>query len=192
MEPALWGPAIWQVMFSCAWCCSSANFPVLRAFILEQMPMLIPCARCRQNFARHLNRVHKRAKGEPRSADHAFRWLWYLKDEVNLQLGRKSIRFDELVGRYVLHGGIVDDVVLGDTLVLLAISARASERDDLFIALCETLSTLLPLPADSEFLRHARCVQRPVVQAAVRVARAARIERGLKPLVLAHYMAVAD
>jgi len=192
MEPTLWGPSIWQMLFSCAWMCAPVHFETLRIMVMEQIPLLLPCSQCRQNFGRHLDRINKRARGEPRNSEHMFRWLWYLKDEVNRNLGRTSIPLAHVVDRYVLHGGIIDDVALGDTLVLLSLSARSYNRDDVFIAFCNSLHILLPLPHDSEFIRHIVNVQRPIVTTTVRVACAARVERGIKPLVLAHYKAATE
>ena len=44
----------------------------------------------------------------------------------------------------------MDDVALGDVLVLMAITAEKLSRDAIFIEFCKHLFVLLPLPADSE------------------------------------------
>lgn len=192
MQPILWGPSLWQALFSCAWTCKTADVEALRTLLLHVIPMTLPCAKCRQHFVDHLPIVHRRARGEPKTPDHAFRWLWYLKDEVNKTLGRTSVPLSNVTEKHVFHGGIVDDVALGDTLVLVALDTHTLHRDDLFLELCTLLVRLLPLPKDSEMLRHLAHVKRPIVPSALRVARGARVERGLKPLVLAHYKAMAD
>jgi hypothetical protein len=49
------------------------------------------------------------------------------------------------------------------------------------------------VPADSQLhVRLAAFRKRPIVAGALRVARAARVERGLKPLLLAHYKTMAE
>ena len=193
MKPILWGPSVWQALFACAWACPAQRLDRLLALIQTQVPPLLPCAKCREHFARHVPRVNRRARGEPRDAEHAFRWLWYLKDEVNATLRRPSITLEDLTERYLLHGAIVDDVALGDTLVLLALSAHELQRDDVFVDLCQTLAVLLPLPHDSCLRKAlAAITERPVVPAAVRAAKAARIERGLRPLTLSHYRAASE
>ena len=125
-----------------------------------------------------------------------FSWLYYLKDEVNKRgvvPPRPSITFHELTERYVFHGAVVDDVELGDVLVLFAIGATVLKKEPLFVELCDLLVSLLPLPHDSELVRHLVCVdERSVVAHTVRAARAARIERGLTPLTAAHYKALVD
>jgi hypothetical protein len=189
MRPVLWGPPLWQAMFACAWGC--ADLDALRALLLRQLPQLLPCAECRDHWARHRSRVTRRAGGEPRDRVHAFRWLWYLKDEVNRTLERPSLPLRDLTDRYALHGGTVDDVALGDALVLVALSARRGERDDLFVEACHTLAALLPLPADSQFRLALARARRPAITAATEAARAARVERGLREQSLAHYRALA-
>lgn len=194
MKPALWGPALWQALFACAWHCDAASLPRLRALLLQQVPLLLPCAKCRAHFAAHKPRVDRRAKGEPRSPEHAFRWLWYLKDEVNATLGRRSVPLDDVTERHVFHGGLVDDVALGDALVLVALEAKHLGREAVFADFCASLCALLPLPCDAELTR-ALCDGPPasrVVTFALRAASAARVERGLRTLSLAHYKAVAE
>lgn len=191
MRPTVWGPPMWHVLFACAWHCDAAHFDVLRRLLLTQMPLLLPCEKCRKHAKAHMPNVHRRARGEPRDPAHAFRWLWHLKDEVNQTLRVRSVALDEITERYVLHGGVVDDVIVGDLLVLVALAARKMQRDDLFVEFCASLAVLLPLPEDSELRRHLeRDMRRPVVPAAVRAARAARVERGLRPLVAQHYVTV--
>lgn len=193
-NPALWGPPVWQMLFACAWHCDASHFAELRELLLHQMPLLLPCEKCRHHFATHKPVVDRRAHGEPRTAEHAFKWLWYLKDTINKSLRppRPSITMDDLTERHVLHGGVVDDVALGDALVLVAIEARALDRDDLFVSMCRTLSTLLPLPEDSQLRRALAVAGRPIVPVATRTARAARVERGLPELPASHYRILSD
>jgi len=97
----------------------------------------------------------------------------------------------ELVDRYVLHGAHVDEVELADVLMLIAISARHTDVDDVFIRFCHRLALVLPLQSDSALRRTLEVVGRPIVNAAHRCARNARLQHGLRPLVIAHYRAVA-
>lgn len=191
-NPILWGPPLWQAMFACAWHCDAASFEHLYELLLRQIPLLIPCEKCRHHFATNKTTVDRRARGEPKTPEHAFRWLWYLKDEINRSLRRSSVSLDDVTERHLLHGGIVDDVALGDALVLVAIEARTLDRDDLFVSLCHTLTRLLPLPVDSELRRELEVASRPIVPAALRAAKAARIERGLPQMPLAHYRSMSD
>lgn len=193
MNPVVWGPALWQALLSCAWHAigrDDAVGSVLRTLLLDHLPFLLPCEKCRNHFAKKLGRVNTRAKGEPCTGERALTWLWYLKDEVNRSLGRTSVPLHDVRTRLDFHKAPVDDVALADALVLVARAAHANRRDDLFVDFARTLTALLPLPSDSELRGHLGAMQRPVVTNAVRAARAARIERGLPVLALPHYRTV--
>lgn len=192
-NPVLWGPALWQALFAAAWTCAPRDVGVLTDVLLRLVPLLLPCEACRHHFVKHRAAIARSAHGEPRTtAEHAFRWLWVLKDRVNRSLGRRSISFADLTARYAFHGGLVDDVALGDALVLVALEARALDRDELFLELCAALARLLPLPHDSQMRAVLANCRRPIVPCAVAAAAAARVERGLPALGLAHYKAAAD
>jgi hypothetical protein len=191
-NPALWGPALWQALFACAWRVSRDAQQLLFDLLTRQMPPLLPCEACRAHYVKRQGRVDRRAGGPPDRQERAFRWLWYLKDEVNRANGQASIDFDDLTQRFALHGGAVDDVALGDALVLVAMEARHNDRDALFLEFCAALAALLPLPHDSELRTALLAAHRPIVPFAVRAARAARVERGLAPFSLAHYRVAAD
>lgn len=191
-NPVLWGPAVWQAMLASAWQCAPANLPVLIDLLLRLVPLLLPCQKCRVHFAKHLPTVSRRAHGDPKTAKHAFRWIWFLKHQVNRSLGQQSIALDDLTERFALHGAVVDDVLLGDALVLIALEARALDRDALFLELCAALAILLPLPQDSQLHAVLAAATRPIVPCALAAARAARVERGVPVLGLVRYKTAAD
>lgn len=192
MNPTLWGPVTWHVMLACAWTCCKEDVQALLTLV-SLMPRILPCEKCRNNHRAHLPKVLRRAKGEPRTPEQVFRFLWLLKDQVNKSLNQPSTSFEDIMERYAFHGGVVDDVKLGDTLVLFAISCHALDMEDEFLELCRVLSILLPLPHDSELKKALQLLtRRPIVPATVRAARAARVERGLTPLGISHYKTMAD
>lgn len=205
MKPTLWGPPLWQAMFSCAWTCEDQSIHILREMLLEQIPLLLPCPQCRQHFVDNLSKVNRRAKSKLETPEEAFRWLWFLKDEVNKTLNRRSTSLPDITERHRLHQGVVDDVALADVLVLVAINAVKLHRVELFVSFCDSLVTLLPLPSDSQFLEvlekiagsRASCSSHStsrnnVVASVVRAARAARVERGLNAFSMLHYQSVVD
>lgn len=193
MNPIVWGPALWQALFACASAAhTTTKVAALRELLLTQIPLLLPCARCRQHFQQKRAKVTRRAQGEPNTSDQAVRWLWFLKDEVNRTQGRVSVPLDDVRKRITFHANLVDDVALADVLVLVALSAKIRDRDVLFVECCHTFAILLPLPHDSQ-LRHAlQHMSLPVVTNALRAAKASRIERGLPPLTLPQYKTQQD
>lgn len=189
MHPSLWGPGLWQALFACSWGCRKAHARMLGDLLLRLVPLLLPCEKCRLHFVAKQAKVKRLARGDPQDSASAFRWLYFLKDEVNRTNGLRSPPLEVVQTTYAFHGPLVDDVRLGDALVLVALEAHELHREELCAELCRALARLLPLPADSELRRHLARVDgaRPVVPQVVKAARAARVERGLTQLPLAHY-----
>ena len=185
MKPNLWGPTAWELMFHCAYHSSPAQHEVLTRLLQVQLPLLIPCERCRTNYTKHKVAARRRAGGPPNGATSAIRWLYFLKDEVD---GRRSvITLVELEERLRLHGGRIDDVKLSDFLVLVAIEAHDHKNDDVFLEMCRSLSELIMLPEDSQLTAWLCAAERPIVTFAHRMSCAARAEHGLQPLSMPHF-----
>lgn len=189
MQASLWGPTMWHLLFACAWSCPVDAFEELKTLLFEIIPKTLPCVSCRRNYVAHIGIVHKRAH-IPRTPEHAFRWLWYMKDEVNKALKRTSIPMSEFIERYVLHGSLVNEVEVADMLMLVAIVAHAIERDDEYIQMCHIFSRLLPLPPEAALVRCLSVVRKPIVNAALCTARNTRKQHAQKVLVRAHYQAI--
>ena len=187
-NPSLWGPAAWEALFACAWACPKRELERLVAMVDATLATL-PCKKCRRHALRARAEATRRLRGAIDCPQQMFRWLYLLKDEVNKSLGRPSPPMSDVTARYIFHSGVpVNDVALGDALVLFAVEAERDGLEIEFSVLCQSLGDLLPLPADSE-LRMLVGRVRPsyAVTAALRAARATRIERGFEPLGLAHY-----
>jgi hypothetical protein len=121
-----------------------------------------------------------------------FYWLYCLKDEINKELRTTSITFQDLTDRFIYNLGVVDDVKIGDMLVLFAISAHVLEKQSCFVEMCALLADIIPLPPDSELVSHLKHIRKVfLVSDTVKAAQAARIERGLKPLTAEHYKSFA-
>ena len=181
---------MWRMLLACAWTCD-ADLPELVRVLYELVPRVLPCPTCRAHYAEALPRVKQRARHAPRTKDEAFRWIWYMKDEVNKHTKTPSIHFADLVDRYVLHGGAVDEVETADVLTLMALAARAEDADDAHVAWCAFLAAQLPLAADSTLRHYLAHVTRPIVATTLRCARHTRESHGLRVLPLAHYRAAA-
>lgn len=192
MHSSLWGPPIWKMMFACSWSIESHQVEDLRSILFEDLPLILPCATCRDNMVLHIPVATKQCRAIPTTSDQFFKWCWYLKHETNRVTKHTSIPLSELVDRYVLHGPHINEVELADVLMLFAISSRELHHDDVFISFCHRLARVLPVQMDSALRQTLAVVNRPIVNAAHRCARNTRLQNGLRPLVIAHYRAVAS
>lgn len=196
MQPALWGPGVWHIMFVCAYNATSTSsiaFDKLCNLILQKIPLLIPCGECRRLY----REKHKAAatnrmgtKRLPTNPHEMLYWLYLLRDEVNKSVFRSqnasavvpntlSPTFKDVSDRFLLKGNVVDAICVGDTLVLLAIAAKELKEENTFIDLCVLLQDLLPLPKQSAQLQALRAIEASknttaVVAYAYRVCRATR------------------
>lgn len=183
MQPTLWGPGLWHLLFSISW--NSHDFGRLSRIILYFVPQLLPCFKCQDHYV-HNHAILKRRLGEPQTTRDIFVWLYRLKEEVNKQTKMGNLPLRDLEDRYKLHGGRMDDVLVGDTLILMAIHAEDNGESELFVEFCTTLADMLPLPEDSELVKSMKRVRRPVVTHAYRMCKNTRIEHGIAYPTLNH------
>lgn len=190
MKPTLWGPGLWHLMLSISWNCREEDLPTLLKVLLHDIPALLPCARCRSHYVRS-HATLKRRFGEPKHRVACFEWVYHLKDEVNKITKTRSIPLQDARERLNLSGGRVDDVLVSDTLLLVAIHADMHDMPHEFVALCHNLLPLLPLPADSQLLRSLKCMRVPILVHAYNLFRDTRIEHGIKSPSMEHVRCVA-
>lgn len=174
-------------MFSCAWSTTANDVHRVRTMFLDHIPYLLPCSICRENYAKHVAIVNRRTHGEPDSVDRAFLWCWHMKDQVNRITHDRSISMTELVERYIFHGPALNEVEVADCIMLMALTARILERDDLFVAFCSNLATILPVPDDSALKQHLSLVARPITQSTLRCVCRTRQQHNQPVRVLTHY-----
>lgn len=191
VQPTLWGPGAWNMLFSCAWTAKPKQMAELRALVFELVPTLLPCDKCRKHYPANARKAF-RAVPVVTTPEHMFRWLHELKRLVAADAAG-SLPFVDLVERYKLHGGVVDEVQFCDMLVFFAIAAEALRKHDALCRMCAILAALLPLPSDSGILDElARVKPSSVVSGAVRCARTARTERGAPLLNTKQYRSFTD
>lgn len=83
IDPKRWGPSGWTLLHGFSWeVKKNASPEMVRAImnILEALPSLLPCPRCRRNY-----QAHVAALGFPSSPKDVFRWVHELHDRVNAQ-----------------------------------------------------------------------------------------------------------
>ena len=154
MNPTLWGPVMWQVLFSAAWHMKHPDR--YRMLISELIPRLLPCHECRLNFRRHRPKADRRTRVKCENAKtslQAIRWLYHLKGEVIASTGadrRPHLSFQNLHQRMkISNEEALDDLVVANLMVFVALEAHAMDRDDDFYAMCDCLAILLPFTPHS-------------------------------------------
>ena len=183
MYPSVWGPTMWKLLFNIAMRATDDSMEDVRHFLFHVLPYVIPCHECRLHFRLHRAKVNKRAGGEPKSAEHMFRWLYYLKDEVNKNVTKqRSPPLQEVYAHHNRHfqfqkGWMTNDVELADMLVLVAIEAHDNDRDDDCIAFVQSIRRFAKLPyeLDTELAEF----RRPIVPKAMNVAKHVRAAHAL-------------
>ena len=88
MDPNLWGPACWRLMFA-------ATFKLPRARCLalfDALRYLLPCVHCRRSYRHYLERFPPELAINA-SPEAAARFAWVVKDSVNGKLGASALPF---------------------------------------------------------------------------------------------------
>lgn len=81
MEPWIWGPDFWLLLFEILRACGAAHRDAVLC-VLYLMRWVLPCVKCRA----HLNQHY--ATMDPASAPDLIEWVWQLKNRVNESQGR--------------------------------------------------------------------------------------------------------
>lgn len=192
VDPHLWGPGAWELLFASTWVVNKKNMELLRLLVFKLVPALLPCDLCRNHFHENARDAFRKVP-QPDTPERVFEWLHELKCRVNASTGARSLTLNELHKRYRFRDGIVNETAVCDALVCFAIAAERLQRPAEFVQMCAALSELLPIPADAALRDElSRVRERSVVAGAVRCARVSRIELGLRPNTVAHYRSFAD
>jgi hypothetical protein len=181
---------MWELLFAISWHAPDDCLPQLLEILLDLVPRLLPCHTCRLGYRVHLPTVNRRAHGKPKNPAHAFRWLYYLKDEVNRSFTPPviSITLQQLYTRYAIHDGhVLNDVEVADLLVLVAIEAKSLGREKDYRRFCVLISDLLPVASDSILPSLVCAVMENVTTHALHVTNSVRAYRCLPIRTLKHF-----
>lgn len=100
--PANWGPHLWKSIHYIA-----LGFPVkpsatdkanYKAFFMN-LPEVLPCFSCAQNYKRHLGEIPP-IDDFMESSNRLFEWTWRLHNVVNKDLGKKQISLENAKALY--------------------------------------------------------------------------------------------
>lgn len=102
VDPATWGPPVWDAIHFVA-----AGYPVaptdadVRAYgaFFRGLAAVLPCAPCRKHFAEHLERIPPDAPLAAGRAE-AFAWTVAFHNAVNESLHKPALTLEEAHARY--------------------------------------------------------------------------------------------
>lgn len=130
MDPNVWGPCLWDLMFTLAFKTepNAANISDLQhLFILLEHVM--PCSHCRRSYALYRKQVSPTSSITVSKHRSAALWLWTIHDMVNQKLGKICISFDRLERRHDATTFITHDLLALDVLTMIVLSVKSSIRD---------------------------------------------------------------
>jgi hypothetical protein len=114
----------------------------MNELLFDYLGHFLPCDTCKTNF---LNQIRVKTERFTKTED-LFRWLWEVKSAINTENGQPTLSFEMLKKRLELHGRLIDEVALADTLVIMAIFARKAVTNMWadFLQMCSIISRMLP------------------------------------------------
>ena len=132
------------MLFACAWKCSDETLQLMNVLLFDYLWQFLPCEACKRSFMTKIE--NKKRTDRFKDGDELFTWLWSIKDEINNENNSASLSLVALKKRFELHGRLIDEVALADTLVIMAIFARRSLTNSWadFVSMCSIVSQMLP------------------------------------------------
>ena len=114
--------------------------------LFVKLPLLLPCEKCRNHFNVEINNRLRRVRGGKFTTwEEMFEWLWAVKNKVNVRCKQQGISLHDLKQRFRLHGRLIDEVALADTLVIMAMyAAKDAALYPSFVQMCDNIAQVLP------------------------------------------------
>lgn len=151
MDPAVWGPACWRLVFTACY-----KLPRSRCLdLFEALRYVLPCVHCRQSYRMYLQRLPP-ATAIDSTPLSAARFAWTVKDYVNGKLDAGALPFSLLCTRHEVFASPVSRMDIADLLCCMATQVSDTDQvaayeifagvmDDLVRACGETMELHLPL-----------------------------------------------
>ena len=126
MDPNVWGPPLWDMLFTIAFHCPQCSSELQDLFVL--LEKVIPCRECRKSYATYRRQVKTTTVIRADTPNSAAMWLWTIHDMVNQKIGKICISFNKLEKRHRTMTVLTHDLSIFDLFCIIAIGAKASAR----------------------------------------------------------------
>lgn len=138
VDPNVWGPPLWDLLFTLAFRSPLANREVLIE-LFSMLEKVIPCQHCRRSYTVYAKQVRPITKSQPESAA---LWLWTVHDMVNQKLGKIAIDFEKLQKRHQSFTLLTNDLVAVDLLALMLLVIKKDHVRRFALLLCRLTSDI--------------------------------------------------
>lgn len=119
MDPLLWGPCFWKVLFSISFNCKDDDLENITK-LLKLLEKVIPCPTCRTHYAVNRQECDKSfpLKTSTKNLSH---WLWHMKSLVNKNTKKTNTEYKYIEQRYNVFGHDVCETEVADVLMLMTL-----------------------------------------------------------------------
>lgn len=119
MDPDVWGPATWDILFTCA--AKIRNWDQGCAFlnVVEHLRYLLPCRACRSSFGMFVE-SYPPPRPDVCDAKAATKWLWRCKDSVNQKLSKPYRSYRDSIRKYRVFHTCTSVMQIADVLCIMA------------------------------------------------------------------------
>lgn len=107
MDPVVWGPPLWDLLFSVAFHhpegCDDALYDLFTSLMFT-----LPCKDCQKSYAKILTRKAPLQR-ECRKDEYHAKWLWSVKDMVNQKLHKAYVGYSDVRKRYTMFRTLTNE-----------------------------------------------------------------------------------
>lgn len=155
MDPNVWGPACWRLVFA-------ATFRLPRESSLalfEALRYVLPCVHCRQSYRMYVKRLPP-ASAIDQTPNSAARYAWTIKDYVSQKTGGGALPFSVLCARHKVFESPVSRMDVADFLCCMAMQVEDKDQAEAYETFAGVMDDLLKdtgepmemhLPLDAKF-----------------------------------------
>jgi hypothetical protein len=141
MDPIIWGPCIWNALFSISFNITKSDLPQMEK-LLKCLEKIIPCPTCKAHYLINRQQADKLFPLK-KSCENVQYWLWHVKSLINKNLKIPNTEFKYIKLRYQIFGHTICDTELLDILACMCLHNKKEEEIKRFHEFLFSLGTLL-------------------------------------------------
>ena len=158
MDPDIWGPCFWDMLFFIACNCDINTQYDNILTLFQLLETILPCSQCRRHYASYRTEVpplHKIKRNKPESAAI---WLWVIHDMVNQNIGKHCVSYEKVKKKHQALTCIVSDTSIFDCFMFMWFSSKNKSK------LTEGLNTLIALLQSIKYFHVCHILQNQITE----------------------------